>query len=75
MIDQGLLGKTSSRMGHINMSGEDGSIAAFAKPGVARKIFVHINNSNPVLNEASSERAQAKAAGWVIGEDGVEVAL
>jgi len=75
MIDQGLLGKTGSRMGHVNMSGPDGSIAAFANLGVARKIFVHINNSNPVLDAGSRERAEAKAAGWEIGEDGMEVAL
>lgn len=75
MIDQGLLGKTGSRMGHINMSGPDGSIAAFAPLGVARKIFVHINNSNPVLDASSKERAEAEAAGWEIGEDAMEVAL
>ena len=75
MIEQGLLGKTGTRMGHVNMSGEEGSIKAFARLGVARKIFVHINNSNPVLNEASSERREAQAAGWVIGEDGMEVVL
>jgi pyrroloquinoline quinone biosynthesis protein B len=75
MIEQGLLGKTGSRMGHMNMSGEDGSIAAFGKLGVARKIFVHINNSNPVLDAASKERKEAQAAGWEIGEDGMEVAL
>jgi pyrroloquinoline quinone biosynthesis protein B len=75
MIEQGLMGKTGSRMGHVNMSGEDGSIAAFAGLGVRRKIYVHINNSNPVLNAYSKERAQASAAGWEIGEDGMEVAL
>ncbi|HXY58741.1 MAG TPA: pyrroloquinoline quinone biosynthesis protein PqqB [Methylocystis sp.] len=75
MIEQGLLHKTGARMGHVNMSGEEGSIKAFARLGVARKIFVHINNSNPVLNEASSERREAQAAGWVIGEDGMEVVL
>ena len=75
MIDQGLLGKTGTRMGHINMSGADGSIAAFASLDVARKIFVHINNSNPVLNAFSPERAEAEAAGWEIGEDGMEIAL
>jgi pyrroloquinoline quinone biosynthesis protein B len=75
MIEQGLMGKTGSRMGHVNMSGPDGSIAAFAKLDVERKIFVHINNSNPVLNANSKERAVANAAGWVIGEDGMEVTL
>jgi len=75
MIDQGLLGKTGTRMGHINMSGPDGSIAAFAPLNVARKIYVHINNSNPVLNAFSKERAEAKFAGWEIGEDGMEALL
>ncbi len=75
MIEQGLMGKTGSRMGHVNMSGPDGSIAAFAPLGVGRKIFVHINNSNPVLDAASKERAEAQAAGWEIGVDGMEVAL
>ncbi len=75
MIDQGLLGKTGSRMGHINMSGADGSLKAFSRLSVARKIYVHINNSNPALNAFSKERAEAEAAGWVIGEDGMEVAL
>jgi pyrroloquinoline quinone biosynthesis protein B len=75
MIEQGLLGKTGSRMGHINMSGGDGSIAAFAPLGVARKIYVHINNSNPVLDANSRECAIARAAGWEIGFDGMEVTL
>ena len=75
MIDQGLMGKTGSRMGHVNMSGAEGSIAAIAKLGISRKIYVHINNSNPVLNALSKERAEANAAGWEIGEDRMEVAL
>ncbi|CCJ08940.1 pyrroloquinoline quinone biosynthesis protein PqqB [Methylocystis sp. SC2] len=75
MIEQGLLGKTGSRMGHINVSGADGSIAAFEPLGVKRKIYVHINNSNPLLNEFSDEYATARAAGWEIGEDGMEVDL
>jgi pyrroloquinoline quinone biosynthesis protein B len=73
MIEQGLLGKTGARMGHINRSGPDGSIAALAPLEVARKIYVHINNSNPVLNAFSKEREEAQAAGWEIGEDGMEV--
>lgn len=75
MIDQGLLGKTGSRMGHINMSGADGSMTAFAPLDVKRKIYVHINNSNPVLNKFSKECAVVEAAGWEIGADGMEVSL
>jgi pyrroloquinoline quinone biosynthesis protein B len=75
MIEQGLMGKTGSRMGHINMSGPEGSIAAFAGLEVKRKVFVHINNSNPALDANSQERAIATAAGWQIGEDGMEFTL
>jgi len=75
MIEQGLMGKTGSRMGHVNISGPDGSIAAFANLQVARKIFVHINNSNPVLDASSPQRAAANAAGWEIGWDGMEITL
>jgi pyrroloquinoline quinone biosynthesis protein B len=75
MIRQGLLGKTGGRMGHINLSGAEGSIAGFATLGVERKVYVHINNSNPVLDEASMERKAAEAAGWEIGYDGMEINL
>ncbi len=75
MLKQGLGPKTGSRMGHVVMSGEQGSIAAFATLGVARKVFVHINNTNPVLDRSSKERAAAEAAGWTIGEDGMRFEL
>lgn len=75
MIDAGLSAKTGKRMGHISMSGPEGSIAAFEKLGVARKVYVHINNSNPVLNENSDERKHAEAAGWDIGYDGMEIRI
>jgi pyrroloquinoline quinone biosynthesis protein B len=71
MIEQDLMPKTGSRMGHINMSGADGSIAALAGLDIGRKVFIHINNSNPVLDAGSPERAAANAAGWLIGEDGM----
>jgi pyrroloquinoline quinone biosynthesis protein B len=75
MLEQGLMPKTGSRMGHMNMSGPEGSIAAFAPLDVRRKVFIHINNSNPVLDANSPERAAAQAAGWSIGEDGMEFEL
>jgi pyrroloquinoline quinone biosynthesis protein B len=75
MIRQGLLGKTGGRMGHVNQSGPDGSMAGFAPLGVERKVYVHINNSNPILDEASSERKVAEAAGWEIAYDGMEIVV
>ncbi len=75
MIEQGLLGKTGARMGHISMSGPAGSIAAFSKLGVGRLIYVHINNSNPALDENSAARKTIEGAGWEVGYDGLEVRL
>jgi pyrroloquinoline quinone biosynthesis protein B len=75
MIRQGLMQKTGARMGHISISGPKGSIAAFEGLGVGRKIYVHINNSNPVLDENSPERKTTEAAGWEVGYDGMEVRL
>ena len=75
MIEQGLLNKTGARMGHISMSGGAGSITAFSKLGVGRLIYVHINNSNPVLDENSPARKAIDGAGWEVGYDGMEVRL
>lgn len=75
MIAAGLGPKSGRRMGHMSMSGAQGSIAAFGPIGVARKVFVHINNSNPVLLADSPERAEAERAGWNIAFDGMEFSL
>jgi pyrroloquinoline quinone biosynthesis protein B len=75
MLQQGLMPKTGNRMGHISISGPSGSIAAFEGLGVGRKVYVHINNSNPVLDENSPEHAATRAAGWEVGYDGMEITL
>lgn len=75
MVELGLSTKTAWRMGHSPMSGEKGSLNRLAGLGIGRKIFVHINNTNPVLIEDSSERAQVEAAGWEVSYDGLEVTL
>jgi pyrroloquinoline quinone biosynthesis protein B len=73
MVRLGIGPKTGQRMGHMSMSGEHGVIAAFQDLGVARKIFLHINHTNPVLVDDSPERAAAEAAGWTIAHDGLEL--
>ncbi|MFC0406865.1 pyrroloquinoline quinone biosynthesis protein PqqB [Roseomonas elaeocarpi] len=75
MIRAGLGPKTGQRMGHISAEGPAGSLRAFAELGVARKVFIHINNSNPVLLDDSPERAAALAAGWEVAHDGMELTL
>ncbi|HEY4276494.1 MAG TPA: pyrroloquinoline quinone biosynthesis protein PqqB [Rhizomicrobium sp.] len=75
MIAAGVGVKTGQRMGHMSCDGADGSIAALADLNIARKIFIHINNTNPLFVADSAERAQARQAGWEIAEDGMEIAL
>jgi pyrroloquinoline quinone biosynthesis protein B len=75
MIYEGSGAKTGRRMGHMSAAGPDGTIAAFASLGVKRKIFIHVNNSNPLLLADSPERAEAAAAGWEVAADGMEVSL
>jgi pyrroloquinoline quinone biosynthesis protein B len=75
MQTTGVGSKTAARMGHISMAGPQGSIAALAPLGIGRKIFIHINNTNPVLLTGSPERREAKAHGWEIAEDGMEIRL
>ncbi len=75
MIRAGTGTKTGLRMGHMSVSGPDGTIAAFAGLGVRRKILLHINNSNPVLSEGTPERAAVEAAGWQVAFDGLEINL
>ncbi|MGB3390050.1 MAG: pyrroloquinoline quinone biosynthesis protein PqqB [Pseudaminobacter sp.] len=75
MITAGVGSKTGTRMGHLAMSGEAGSIAGLADVPISRRIFVHINNTNPVLDESSAEHAAVRAAGWEIGFDGMGVDL
>ena len=67
--------KTGQRMGHMSMAGPDGTIEAFEDLDVVRKVFVHINNTNPVLLGDAPERAEAEAQGWEIAYDGMEIVL
>ena len=74
MVRLGLSQKTAWRMGHVPMSGEAGSLAAFANIDLKRKIYLHINNTNPVLVEDSAERRTVEKAGWEVAHDGMEIA-
>ena len=75
MIAAGVGQKTGARMGHLAMSGETGSIAGLAGVTIGRRIFVHINNTNPVLDESSVEHAAVREAGWEVAHDGMEIEL
>jgi len=63
--------RTASEMGHIPISGLGGSLAALAGLSI-RKIYTHINNTNPILDETSAERREVEEAGWEVAEDGMD---
>ncbi|MDD7938933.1 pyrroloquinoline quinone biosynthesis protein PqqB [Actinomycetospora lutea] len=73
MIRLGLASKTARDMGHLAVDGPDGSLAVLAGLPAERKIYVHINNTNPMLLEDSPEYATVAARGVEIALDGLEV--
>lgn len=75
MIRAGVGTKTGWRMGHIQMNGPEGSIASLAETPIGRRVFVHINNTNPVLVEDSAERRSVEERGWTVGHDGLSLSL
>jgi pyrroloquinoline quinone biosynthesis protein B len=75
LIAAGLGNKTGQGMGHIAMSGKGGAIESLAGIDIGRKVFLHINNSNPALLHNSAERKTAEQAGWQLPADGTEITL
>jgi pyrroloquinoline quinone biosynthesis protein B len=74
MIAAGLGEKTGTRMGHVPLSGRNGTLSRLANLP-ARRILLHINNTNPILLSDSPERRQVEAAGFEVAFDGMEVRL
>jgi len=62
--------QTARQMGHVPVSSTEGSLRQLAQLGRPRKIYIHVNNTNPMLNEAGPEYRQVRDAGWEIAEDG-----
>jgi len=75
VIDLGVLDKTSLRMGHVPLTGEGSSLHAFDGAGIARKAFIHINTTNPILERGSEAEGTVKAAGWEISHDGMSFSV
>jgi pyrroloquinoline quinone biosynthesis protein B len=75
LIALGLGTKRAEDMAHLPVGGQDGSLAALAGLRTLRRIYIHINNTNPLLRPRSPERAQAEAGRWEIARDGMEITL
>jgi pyrroloquinoline quinone biosynthesis protein B len=75
LIRLGIAKKTSRDMGHLPIGGADGSLEKLAPLSIGRKIYVHINNTNPVLIEDSSERRVVEESGLEVAADGLELEI
>jgi pyrroloquinoline quinone biosynthesis protein B len=68
-------GRSALQMGHMPISGPDGSLRNLANVQRPRKIYIHVNNTNPILDEQSSEYHEVLDAGWEVARDGLEFEL
>jgi pyrroloquinoline quinone biosynthesis protein B len=75
LIRLGLASKTARDMGHLPISGPDGSLAQLAPLTVGRTIYTHINNTNPILLEDSAERRTLADHGAEVAADGLELQI
>ncbi|HJS21232.1 MAG TPA: pyrroloquinoline quinone biosynthesis protein PqqB [Steroidobacteraceae bacterium] len=76
MIAQGLSKKRAREIGHLPQSGAGGMLEWLGRlPSDTRKILIHVNNTNPILDEDSAERAELRRRGVEVAWDGMEIAL
>ena len=73
LIALGCSTATARDMAHLPIGGHEGSLALFASSRARRKIYTHLNNTNPVLAAGSPERITVERAGWELAEDGLEI--
>jgi len=71
----GLGTKRAEDMAHLPIGGPEGSLARLNGVAARRRIFIHLNNTNPLLRDDSPERAHVEAAGWEVARDGMEVRI
>ncbi|ENX32037.1 coenzyme PQQ synthesis protein B [Acinetobacter colistiniresistens] len=75
MQQTGVGSKTGREMGHLYISGEGGSLSYLKQLSRPRKVLIHINNTNPILNENSAELAELKANAVEVAYDGMQIEL
>ncbi|MDC4509145.1 pyrroloquinoline quinone biosynthesis protein PqqB [Acinetobacter baumannii] len=75
MQQTGVGNKTGREMGHLYISGEGGSLSYLNQLSTPKKVLIHINNTNPILNEDSAQFAELKANGVEVAFDGMQIEL
>lgn len=71
----GFLEKSAEDLAHCPVGGSEGSLSMLSKIAAPRRVFIHINNTNPMVREDSQERQLVEAAGWEVAYDGMEILL
>ena len=74
MARLGVGSRTALAMGHVPIDGPEGSLARLGHLRI-RKVYTHVNNTNPILDETSPERRAVEQAGWEVAEDGMDIML
>ena len=69
------ISRTARQMGHLPISGPGGSLERMAPLERPRKLYIHINNTNPILDEESEEYRTVRESGWEVASDGMELLL
>jgi pyrroloquinoline quinone biosynthesis protein B len=72
LVRLGITDRRALDMGHLPISGPEGSLERFRPVPARRKVYIHINNTNPILRSDSPERRAVEAAGWEVAFDGME---
>jgi pyrroloquinoline quinone biosynthesis protein B len=75
LIDAGIGSKTAREIGHIPLSGRNGLLEQFNDAGKARRVLIHLNNTNPVLDEDSDQHRDVRNRGWEIAYDATDFNL
>lgn len=75
MVRLGIAKKTARDMGHMPIGGDDGSLKQLAPLSIGRKVYIHINNTNPILIEDSPERRVVEESGFEVAADGLEMEI
>jgi pyrroloquinoline quinone biosynthesis protein B len=76
MVRVGVSGKRARDIGHLPQSGPGGMLELLERlPAGVRKVLIHINNTNPILDERSEEYGELRRRGVEVAEDGMEISL
>jgi pyrroloquinoline quinone biosynthesis protein B len=68
-------GESARAIGHLPLSGANGLLQQFSGPGRGRRILIHVNNTNPILDEKSPAYREVREMGWEVAHDGMEFVL